>query len=105
MLQLIFLLIYLSYNDGNEDGKNTKTSYKRQERTKKSHETYMKRLNEDIVRHNQLSSSCFTDNSTPLLLLLQIIFLPLLLLALVTLYVWRWCSCYASHITRNLLRT
>ena len=65
MLQLIFLLIYLSYNDGNEDGKNTKTSYKRQERAKKSHETYMKRLNEDIVRHNQLSSSSFKDNSTP----------------------------------------
>ena len=38
---------------------------KRQERGKKSHETYMKRLKEKILEDNQLSTSFSTDNSTP----------------------------------------
>ena len=38
---------------------------KRQERGKKSHETYMKRLKEDILRDNQLSTPSSTGNSTP----------------------------------------
>ena len=37
---------------------------KRQERGKKSHETYMKRLKEKILADNQLSTSSSTDNST-----------------------------------------
>ena len=38
---------------------------RRQERGEKSHETYMKRLKEEILKDNQLSTSSFTDNSTP----------------------------------------
>ena len=38
---------------------------KRQERGKKSHETYMKRLKEDILRDNQLTTYSSADNSTP----------------------------------------
>ena len=73
---------------------------KRQERGKKSHETYMKRLKGNILRDNQLSPPSSTDNSTPstpsstdnstLLLLLLLITLPqdpviLLSMALVSL--------------------
>ena len=38
---------------------------KRQERGKKSHKTYMKRLKEKILEDNQLSTPSPTGNSTP----------------------------------------
>ena len=38
---------------------------KRQERGKKSHETYMKRLKEKILEDNQLSTPSSTGNSMP----------------------------------------
>ena len=38
---------------------------KRQERGKKSHETYMKRLKEKILEDNQLSTLSPTDRPTP----------------------------------------
>ena len=38
---------------------------KRQERSKKSHETYMKRLKEKILEDNQLPTPSPTDKSTP----------------------------------------
>ena len=37
---------------------------KRQKRDKKSHETYMKSLKENILRDNQLSTPTSADNST-----------------------------------------
>ena len=37
---------------------------RRQERGKKSHETYMKRSKEKILKDNQLSTSSSTDSST-----------------------------------------
>ena len=45
-------------------GKVTKVP-KRQERGKKSHETYMKRLKEKILRDNQLCTPFPTDRHTP----------------------------------------
>ena len=45
---------------------------KRQGLARKSHETYMKRLIEDILRDNQISNSLSTNNTTPSTLLLQI---------------------------------
>ena len=38
---------------------------KRQERGKKSQQKYMKRLKEDILRDNKLSTSSSADNSKP----------------------------------------
>ena len=38
---------------------------KRQGQGKKSHQTYAKRLKENILRNNQLTTSSSTDNSTP----------------------------------------
>ena len=38
---------------------------KRQERVKKSHETYMKRLKEKVLEDNQLPTPTLTDGSTP----------------------------------------
>ena len=38
---------------------------KRQERGKKSHETYMKRLKEKVLQDNQLPTPTPTDGSTP----------------------------------------
>ena len=38
---------------------------KRQERDKKSHETYMKRLKEKILEDNQLPTPSSTDRSMP----------------------------------------
>ena len=38
---------------------------KRQERGKKSHNTYMKRLKEKVLEDNQLSTPSPTDSSTP----------------------------------------
>ena len=38
---------------------------KRQERCKKSHETYMKRLKEKIIEDNQLPTPSTTDGPTP----------------------------------------
>ena len=38
---------------------------KRQERSKNLHETYLKRLKEDITKDNQISTSPPADNSAP----------------------------------------
>ena len=48
----------------NKTERGTKGS-RRQERGKKSHETYVKRLKEKILKYNQLSTSSPTDRPTP----------------------------------------
>ena len=48
-----------------ETSKKVAKDPKRQERVKKSNETYMKRLKEQILEGNQLSTSSLTGNSTP----------------------------------------
>ena len=56
----------------NKRPKKVKKDPKRQELARKSHETYMKRLIEDILRDNQISNSLSTNNTTPSTILLQI---------------------------------
>ena len=48
-----------------ETSKKVAKDPKRQERVKKSNETYMKRLKEQILEGNQLSTPSLTGNSTP----------------------------------------
>ena len=74
MLQLIFFLLICFFTLNKYRKKTTKFTKhdERQERGKKSHEAYMKRLKEDILWDTQLSVSSFTpfttsstNNSTP----------------------------------------
>ena len=76
MLQFIFPFPFLLQINIDKTLEKVTKDPKRQERGKKSHETYMKRLKEKILEDNQLptpsptdrptpSTSSSTDNSTP----------------------------------------